>query len=423
MTLNKKQEKLATKESKDSFDFEKYQKEVVAGLMSGKGLLGEEGLLKPLIAKFVESALEAELTSHIAEETQKNGVKTNKRNGKRSKQIRSEAGEMEISSSRDRSGTFEPITIGKRQHELAVGFDEQILELYAMSNSLGDIRLHLEKMYGVQMSEARISNVVNTTWEVVNAWHKRPLPACYVILFVDAVHISVCRNGHYSKVAVYVMYGVTVGGTREIVGLYVGQGGESATEWGRCLQDIKNRGVEDIFHICSDGLTGLKEVLSDAFPLSSIQRCVVHKMRNCMRLIDDKDSRLVIRQLKEVYTAVNEVQARQRLADFATAWEGKYDCIVQLWEKDWTELMACMNLGVRLRKITYTTNAIENLNREIRRVTKTKGGWPSEKALLIQLYLSLERKSASWTRKIQGWAGIQRELVDTHGERFTKHLN
>lgn len=423
MTLKKKQEKLATKESKDSFDFEKYQKEVVAGLMSGKGLLGEEGLLKPLIAKFVESALEAELTSHIAEETEKNGVKTNKRNGKRSKQIRSEAGEMEISSSRDRSGTFEPITIGKRQHELAVGFDEQILELYAMSNSLGDIRLHLEKMYGVQMSEARISNVVNTTWEVVNAWHKRPLPACYVILFVDAVHISVCRNGHYSKVAVYVMYGVTVGGTREIVGLYVGQGGESATEWGRCLQDIKNRGVEDIFHICSDGLTGLKEVLSDAFPLSSIQRCVVHKMRNCMRLIDDKDSRLVIRQLKEVYTAVNEVQARQRLADFATAWEGKYDCIVHLWEKDWTELMACMNLGVRLRKITYTTNAIENLNREIRRVTKTKGGWPSEKALLIQLYLSLERKSASWTRKIQGWAGIQRELVDTHGERFTKHLN
>lgn len=189
------------------------------------------------------------------------------------------------------------------------------------------------------------------------------------------------------------------------------------------MQDIKNRGVEDIFHLCSDGLTGLKEVLSDAFPLSSIQRCVVHKMRNCMRLIDDKDCRLVVRQLREVYTAVNEVQARQRLEDFAVAWDGKYDCIVQLWEKDWTELMACMNLGVRLRKITYTTNAIENLNREIRRVTKTKGGWPSEKALLIQLYLSLERKSSSWTRKIQGWASIQRELVASHGERFTKHLN
>ncbi len=391
--------------------------------MAGKGLLGEEGLLKPLIAKFVESALDSELSSHIEGETLKNGQKTNKRNGKRSKQIRSEAGEMEISYSRDRSGTFEPITIGKRQHELAVGFDQQILELYAMSNSLSDIRLHLEKMYGAQMSEARISNVINATWDLVNAWHKRPLPACYIILFVDAVHISVCRNGHYSKVAVYVMYGVTVNGTREIVGLYVGQGGESATEWGRCLQDIKNRGVEDIFHLCSDGLTGLKEVLSDAFPLSSIQRCVVHKMRNCMRLIDDKDCRLVVRQLREVYTAVNEVQARQRLEDFAVAWDGKYDCIVQLWEKDWTELMACMNLGVRLRKITYTTNAIENLNREIRRVTKTKGGWPSEKALLIQLYLSLERKSSSWTRKIQGWASIQRELVASHGERFTKHLN
>lgn len=420
MTLKKDNGKKSKK--KEDFDFESYQKEVVAGLMAGKGLLGEEGLLKPLIAKFVESALDAELSAHIKEESKQPDYQGNKRNGKRSKQIRSQAGEMEITYSRDRAGTFEPVTVGKRQHELAVGFDQQILELYAMSNSLSDIRLHLEKMYGAQMSEARISHVINATWDVVSAWHKRPLPACYVVLFVDAVHVSVCRDGHYSKVAVYVIYGVTVAGTREIVALYVGQGGESATEWGRCLQDIKNRGVEDVLHICSDGLTGLKSVLADAFPISSIQRCVVHKMRNCMRLIDDKDSRKVIQQLREVYTAVNESQARQRLEDFGTFWDGKYDCIVQLWEKDWNELMACMNLGVRLRKITYTTNAIENLNREIRRVTKTKGGWANEKALLIQLYLSLERKSGSWTRKIRGWASIQRELVDTHGERFTKHL-
>ena len=420
MTL--KNDKVKKSKKKEDFDFESYQKEVVAGLMAGKGLLGEEGLLKPLIAKFVESALDAELSAHIKEESKQPDYQGNKRNGKRSKHIRSQAGELEITYSRDRAGTFEPVTVGKRQHEMAVGFDQQILELYAMSNSLSDIRLHLEKMYGAQMSEARISNVINATWDVVSAWHKRPLPACYVVLFVDAVHVSVCRDGRYSKVAVYVIYGVTVAGTREIVALYVGQGGESATEWGRCLQDIKNRGVEDVLHICSDGLTGLKSVLADAFPLSSIQRCVVHKMRNCMRLIDDKDSRKVIQQLREVYTAVNETQARQRLEDFGTSWNDKYDCIVQLWEKDWNELMACMNLGVRLRKITYTTNAIENLNREIRRVTKTKGGWANERALLIQLYLSLERKSGSWTRKIRGWASIQRELVDTHGERFTKHL-
>lgn len=412
-----------TKGEEESFDFERYQKEVVKGLMSGKGLLGEEGLLKPLIAQFVEAALDAELSHHISEESQHPQHKTNKRNGKRSKQIRSEAGEVEIKYSRDRSGTFEPVTVGKRQHEMAVGFDSQILELYAMSNSLSDIRLHLEKMYGASMSESRISDVINATWDVVSAWHKRLLPPCYVVLFVDAVHISVCRNGHYSKVAVYVIYGITVEGTREIVALYVGQGGESATEWGRCLQDIKNRGVEDVFHICSDGLTGLKDILSAAFPLSSIQRCVVHKMRNCMRLIDDKDSRQVVRQLKEVYTSVNEAQARQRLEDFGKEWAGKYDCIVQLWEKDWTELMACMNLGVELRKTTYTTNAIENLNREIRRVTKTKGGWPSEKSLLIQLYLSLERKKDSWNRKIRGWASIQRELIRTHGERYQRYLN
>lgn len=417
--MTKKSKKLSDEE----FDFESYQKQVVAGLMEGKGLLGEDGLLKPLIARFVETAMDAELDHHLSEESKNPLSKSNKRNGKRRKKIRTESGEVEINYSRDRAGTFEPITVKKRQHELAVGFDDQILELYAMSNSMADIRLHLEKMYGAQMSESRISNVVNSTWDLVEAWHKRPLAACYVVLFVDAVHVSVCRDGHYSKVAIYVMYGITVEGTREIIALYVGQGGEGATEWGRCLQDIKNRGVEDVFHICSDGLVGLKEVLADAFPLSSIQRCIVHKMRNCMRLIDDKDRRTVIRQLREVYTSINEAQARQRLKDFATKWEGKYDCIVQLWEKDWNELMACMQVGAALKKITYTNNAIENLNREIRRVTKTKGGWTSEKALLIQLHLSLKRKAKSWNKKIQGWASIQRELVQNYGERFTKHLS
>ena len=414
--------KLKKSKKEEEFDFKKYEEEVVSGLMSGKGLLGEEGLLKPLIARFIETALDAELSHHLWEENSKEN-KSNKRNGKRSKKVRSEAGEIEITYSRDREGSFKPVTVGKREHELAVGFDKQILELYAMSNSLSDIRLHLENMYGARMSEARISGVINSTWDLVRAWHSRPLPACYVVLFVDAVHVSVCRNGQYNKVAVYVIYGVTVEGTREIVALFVGQGGESATEWGRCLQDLKSRGLEDVFHLCSDGLTGLHDILSEAFPISSIQRCVVHKMRNCMRLVDDKDSRQVIRQLKQVYNAVNETQARSRLDDFAEFWKGKYDCIVQLWLKDWTELMACMSLGVELRKITYTTNAIENLNREIRRVTKTKGGWASDKALLIQLFLSLERKKNSWNKKIRGWNAIRRELITTYGERFTKHLN
>lgn len=416
----KKQEK---KLEEGGFDFESYQSAVVQGLMEGKGLLGESGLLKPLIARFVEKALDAELTHHLQEESTNKDALPNKRNGNRSKKIRTESGEIEINYSRDRTGTFEPITVKKRQYELATGFDEQILELYAMSNSASDIRLHLEKMYGVQMSESRISAVVNATWSEVDAWHKRPLPACYVVLFADAVHVSVCRDGQYRKVAVYVLYAITIEGKRDIVGLYVGQSGESATEWARCLQDIKNRGVEDIFHICSDGLNGLKQILSEAFPQSSIQRCIVHKMRNCFRLVDEKDRKTVSRQLKEVYNAINEAQARQRLEDFGAYWKGKYDAIVHLWDKDWTELMACMQLSPALKKITYTNNAIENLNREIRRVTKTKGGWKSEKALLIQLFLSLKRKATSWNKKIHRWNAIQRELVEKYGERFTKHLS
>lgn len=405
------------------FDFESYQDSVVQGLMEGKGLLGEEGLLKPLIARFVETALDSELSHHLSEEKLNPLAKPNKRNGGRKKKIRTESGEIEIGYSRDRTGTFEPVTVKKRGYELSSGFDEQILELYAMSNSLSDIRLHLEKMYGAQMSESRISNVVNSVWEEVQQWHKRPLPACYVVLFADAVHVTVCRDGHYRKVAVYVLYAITVEGTREIVGLYVGQAGEGAVEWARCLADIKGRGVEDVLHICSDGLNGLKEVLSEAFPQASIQRCVVHKMRNCMRLVDEKDRKVVVRQLKEIYHSVNEAQARQKLEDFGQSWNGKYNCIVQLWEKDWTELMACMSLSPALKKITYTNNAIENLNREIRRVTKTKGGWKTDKALLIQLFLSLRRKAKSWNKKIRGWSSIQRELVEAYGERFTKHLS
>jgi len=414
-------DKKENKNKQKDFDYSAYEKEVVAGLIQGKGLMGAEGLLRPLIARFVEVALDAEMSDHLGRE-QALGKTSNRRNGSQSKMIRTPSGETTITYSRDRNGTFEPVTVRKRQHDLPSGFDEQILELYAMGNSLSDIGLHLRRMYGVEMSESRLSLVINGVWDMVCDWHKRPLAACYVVLFIDAVHVDIRRDGLYSKKALYVMYGIGVDGKRDLVGLVVGQGCESATEWGRVLENLKNRGLEDVLHICSDGLTGLKEVLQEAYPLSTIQRCVVHKIRNCFKLIDEKDKRKVLRQLKEVYTAVNEATAKRKLQDFSRYWKGKYDCIVQMWEKDWTELMACMQLGPAFRKITYTTNAIENLNREIRRICKGKGAWPSDKALLIQLHLSLERRASSWNKKVRGWASIQRELTQTYGERFTKHL-
>lgn len=412
-------EKPETDQSAD-FDFATFRQQVIAGLIRGEGLTGENGLLKPLIANFVQGALASELEDHLAQEKEA-GV-SNRRNGKQSKEIRSQAGEVRIEYDRDRAGTFEPVTVKKRQYELGLGFDEQILELYALSNSVADIRMHLERMYGAEMSESRISAVINKTWEQVEAWHKRPLASCYVVMFVDAVHVNMRREGQVVKIALYVVYGITCEGNREIIALYPGQGAESATEWGRCLQDLKNRGLEDVFILCSDGLSGFKEVALEVYPKANLQRCIVHKIRNCFRLIDDKDSKLVLRQLKEVYTALNEAAARRALEDFATYWQGKYDVIVQLWEKDWTELMGCMNLSTTLRKIVYTTNAIENLNREIRRVIKTKGAWVSDRALLIQLFLSLDRKKSSWNKVVQGWASIERELIRTYGERFNQHI-
>ena len=418
--MSKKQQDKNKDQNPADFDFESYRKSVIAGLIEGKGLTGEEGLLKPLIANFIEGALSAELEDHLTEEHAQ-GIK-NKRNGQQSKEVRSEAGLTQIQYSRDRNGSFEPTTVKKRQYELGLGFDNQILELYAMSNSVSDIRQHLEKMYGAQMSESRISNVINTTWERVESWQTRPLPACYVVMFIDAVHLFVRRDGQVRKVALYVIYGISVAGKREIIALIPGQGAESATEWARCLQKLKNRGLEDVFYICSDGLAGLRPVIEEAFPQANIQRCMVHKIRNCFKLIDEKDSKLVLRQLKEVYNAVNEAQAKRQLEDFDQFWNGKYQVIVELWLKDWDDLMGCMNLSPALKKLTYTTNAIENLNREIRRVTKTKAAWVSDRALLIQLFLSLERKKSSWNKSVQAWNSITRELIQTHGNRFTQHI-
>jgi len=418
----KSQEKKEEREELPTeFDFESYQQKVIAGLIQGKPLTGDDGLLKPLIAKFVQGALDAELSDHLSEEKKAGG--SNRRNGKLSKKIRTESGDIPIEYSRDRNGSFEPVTIKKGQRQLGLGFDNQILELYAMSNSVADIRLHLERMYGTQMSESRISGVINSTWVDVKAWHERPLESLYVVLFVDAIHLDVRRDHGVQKIALYVVYGITTQGQREIVALYPGQGAESASEWARCLEDLKSRGLKDVLILCSDGLAGLKTVLEEAYPQANIQRCIVHKIRNCFKLIDNKDSKKVLGQLKDIYLAVNEPAARRALEDFAQYWNGKYDVIVRMWEKDWKELMPCMDLGPTLRKITYTTNAIENLNREIRRVTKTKGAWVSDRALLIQLFLSLQRSKKSWHKKVHNWASIRRELIEKFGERFSNHTN
>ena len=419
MTQKKKNPDKQPSES-SGLDYEQFRREVIQGLMAGQPLTGESGLLKPLIADFVQGALDAEMQDHLDQE--RGSGLANRRNGKQRKQVRTESGEVEIEYDRDRNGSFEPITVKKRSHQLGIGFDNQILELYAMSNSVSDIRVHLERMYGAQMSESRISSVIHSTWDRVKAWQERPLPSLYVVLFIDAVHVKVRRSDGVATVALYVVYGITVEGQREIVALYPGQAGEGAAEWGRCLQALKNRGLEDVLILCSDGLSGLHEVLSEAFPLARIQRCVVHKIRNCFKLLDNEDSREVLKQLKKIYHAINEATARRELEDFKDHWNGKYDVVAELWEKDWDQLMACMDLPLALRKITYTTNAIENLNREIRRVTKTKGAWVSDKALLIQLFLALDRSKKSWNKKVHQWASIRRELINTFGNRFTNHF-
>lgn len=399
---------------------EALRKKYEEALYSDKPLLGPEGgVFTELLQAMVNASLEGELDSHLEEE--KASSKKNRRNGHIPKQVKSSAGKLEIKTPRDRANTFDPKLIQKRERELKGGLEGAILALYAQGNSNEDIHRMLRKMYGVDYSTTAISRITERVWPQINEWQQRPLQSCYAILYLDGIFFRVQEDGRFKEKTLYSVYGIDVEGNRDLLGLYLGKK-ESAPEWLLVLEDLKRRGVEDVFITCIDGLPGFKKSIHAAFDQAIVQRCIVHKVRNSVRYVPDKNYKPLCSDLRKVYTAANREQAALALEEFEVKWGERGERIATLWRKDWDELMAFMDFSQDLRRMIYTTNPVENVHRIIRKIIKSKGAWISERALTKQLFLALMQNEKSWKRKAFKWKAIQEQLELKFGERFSKHL-
>lgn len=406
---------------KGGFDYKEFEKSAIEGLQSGQGLVGENGLLKELMSHLVQSSLEGELAYHLSQSKERG--ESNRRNGYTSKTIQTGIGNIEIQPPRDRNGDFSPKIVEKWDRKLHSGFDIQVIELYSLGNSLEDIQLHLKKMYGVHLSTGQLSAITEQVRGDIEKWQKRPLKSFYILLYLDAIHFKVRENGRVMTKAIYTVYGVDADGYRDVLCLYVGQGSEGAKEWGRVLEHIKDRGVEDVLFFSVDGLSGFKEAILSVYPQSIVQRCIVHMIRTSIRFVDDRDMKILIKDLKLIYQADNETQGSEALDKFEEIWNKKYPEIAKAWRKNWTELTAFFGFNWAVRKLMYTTNPVEGLHRMLRKTTKTKGAFVSEKALTKILYLTLDRKQKVWKKRIHAYKAIQRDLAREFGERFEKHVN
>jgi len=392
--------------------------ELLKGCTSSKDILGEHGLLKQLSKRLIERALAGEMTAHLgyAPHAAEGRGSGNSRNGKQGKTVQTESGPLEIEVPRDRTGDFEPQLIQKRQRRL-VGFDEKVLALYSRGLSTRDIQDHLEELYGTDVSPTLISNVTDSVLEEVREWQSRPLDAVYPILYFDALFVKSREGGPVRNRAVYVALGVNLEGQKVLLGLWIGVS-EGAKFWMSVFTDLKNRGVQDCFIACMDGLTGLPDAVEAVFPQTQVQLCIVHKVRNALKYVTWKDRRAVAKDLRAVYGSATLPEARKALEEFGERWDSKYPSIRQSWEQDWTRLTVFFEYPPEIRRVIYTTNAIESFNYSLRKLLKTRGPFPNDEAILKVLYLGLQRIAKKWTMPIHDWKQALNQFGILFGDRF-----
>lgn len=382
-----------------------------------KDILGKNGLLKQLTKRLVERTLEAELTDHLGYEPHatKGHGSGNNRNGKGHKTLQSDNGELEIEVPRDRNGTFEPQLVKKRQRRLE-GFDDKVLALYARGLSTRDIQGQFEELYGVRVSPTLISNVTNAVMEDVRAWQSRPLSSVYPILYFDALFVKSRQEGPVKNKAVYLALGINLEGEKELLGLWIAET-EGSKFWLTVFNDLKNRGVQDCFIACVDGLKGLPEAIETVFPHTQVQLCIVHKLRNSFKYVPWKDRKAVAKDLRSIYGAMTLSEAEEALERFSGKWDAKYPAISPSWRAEWARLTVFFDYSPEIRKVIYTTNAIESLNYSLRKLLKTRGSFPNDDAVLKMLYLAINRASKKWTMPIRNWKAALNQFVILFGDR------
>lgn len=378
--------------------------------------------LKDLFAETIQEMLEAEMDTHLGYE--KHDVKTkttsNSRNGKSKKTVLSEYGEQEISVPRDRLGEFEPLVVKKHQSNVT-GIEDQIIALYAKGVSTREIQDHLQNMYGIEVSPTLISNVTNKIVPMIKEWQNRPLQGVYAVVFLDAIHFKVKQDGAIVNKAAYMVIGIDLDGNKDVLGMWIGEN-ESAKFWLSVLNELKNRGVQDILITCVDNLTGFSQAITACYPETEIQKCIIHQIRNSTRYVSYKDLKKVTADLKPIYKATTEEAALLELDRFEEEWGKKYPLIIRSWRNNWEELSTFFKYPPEIRKLIYTTNIIESYHRQLRKVTKGKSIFPSDEALLKMLYLSTMDVVRKWTGRVQNWGQMLLQLSVFFPERVGQHL-
>ncbi|MFH5834394.1 IS256 family transposase [Halalkalibaculum sp. DA384] len=395
------------------------QKKALQQLKSGESLFGKDGAFSPMLKGFIEAALQAEMDAHLDQTERKAG---NKRNGKGSKTIKSSAGSFQIDTPQDRQSSFDPQLIKKRETVLADSLQEKIIGLYGLGMSLRDIRDHIAEMYDTELSHTVLSQITDRVIPEVKAWQSRPLEPVYCIVWLDAMHYKVREEGRVQHKALYNILGINRHGYKEVLGAYISES-EGANFWLQVLSDLQNRGLEDILIACTDNLRGFTEAIGSVYPKAEVQSCIIHQIRNSLKYVASKDQKEFMRELKCVYRADTKDLAEMALEELAGKWESKYPVVIDSWRNNWEKLTTYFQYTPPIRRLIYTTNAVEGYHRQIRKVTKTKGAFTSDMALLKLVYLATRNIEKKWTSPLQNWALTVQQLAIRFGDRLPLDLN
>ena len=392
--------------------------ELLDGYCTPEKFWGESGLFAELKKRIVERALDAEMSDHLgySKHDPKGNNSGNSRNGRGKKAVVIDSDEVELNPPRDRKSTFEPKLIPKGERCFE-GFNDKIIAMYGRGMSVRDIQASLLDMYQVDVSEGLISQATESIMEEVKAWHNRPLDPIYPIVFLDCIVVKCRQDGKVANVSVYLALGVNMDGMKELLGIWIAKT-EGAKFWLGVITELQNRGVKDIFIACVDGLKGFPEAIESVFPQTQVQLCIVHMIRNSTRFVNWKERKDLCADLKLIYTAATEQQAEMALDDFADKWDSKYPMISKSWRNNWQHIIPFFDYPADIRKAIYTTNAIESLNRSLRKVIKTKGAFPSEASIMKIFYLALENISKKWTMPIRCWNSAMNQFAIKFGDRM-----
>jgi putative transposase len=406
-------------EKKNNIDWKAMQELALKQFREGKSLTGKGGAFAPLLKQFIEAALEAEIESHLSDTERNNG---NRRNGKSTKIVKSTDGEFELNTPRDRQSSFNPEIVKKRETILAESLQSRIIGLYGLGMSYRDIQGHIKEMYDTEISIDTLSTITDKVIPSIKEWQSRPLDSVYPFVWLDAMHYKVKEEGRIVSRAVYNVLALNMEGKKDLLGIYVSES-EGANFWLQVLTDLQNRGVKDLLIASIDNLKGFAEAIESIFPNTEIQVCIIHQIRNSVKYIASKDQKPFMKDLKEVYKAVNKATAEEKLIELELKWGKKYPVVLDSWNRNWDRLSTFFKYSEGIRRIIYTTNTIEGFHRQVRKVTKTKGAFTNDMALIKLIYLALKNISKKWTQPVQNWSLVISQLSIIFGNRVQLELN